>query len=97
MASSAIHENKVCSAEKGDNHQQAPAWVIDSAVSSHMSTKRELFTEFKKLASPKDVSLGDGHMVRAVGTGTVHLEIDTSRRSTRFVLLKGFLRVVNKF
>ena len=65
--------------------------MIDSAVSSHMLSKRELSTVFEELASPKNVSPGDGQMVRAVGTDTVHLEINPSRRSTRFVLLKGFL------
>ena len=48
-------------------------WLVDSGASSHMTPKREYFSEYKVFSTPEKVALGDGRVVEAVGVGTVRL------------------------
>lgn len=84
-------EEEVAFVAADQNHDNSKAWVIDSAASSHMSPQKQLFTEYSELTTPKEVSLGDGHAVSAVGVGTVRLKLQTGRSKTRYVSLKGVL------
>ena len=50
-------------------------WLVDSGAASHMTPKREYFTEYQSFSAPEKVALGDGRVVEAVGAGTVQLNI----------------------
>jgi hypothetical protein len=40
-----------------------------------MCNSKELFEELKELIPPQQVAVGDGHMVDAIGEGTVSMEM----------------------
>ena len=46
-------------------------WVIDSGASSHMSHKREWFSELSVFSKRISCTVGDGNKVEVVGVGTV--------------------------
>ena len=50
-------------------------WLVDSGASNHMTRERKLLAEYEKFDKPQKVSLGDGRLVDAVGTGNVHLKM----------------------
>ena len=52
-------------------------WIVDSGGTCHMCNDRKLFVIFNSLAEPRDITLGDGHTVKAVGHGVVLLRIST--------------------
>ena len=43
--------------------------------SSHMTRERELLINYEEFGTPHKVSLGDGHVVDALGAGNVHLKM----------------------
>ena len=47
-------------------------WIINSGASSHM-TSQEYLSQYRQFETPEKVGLGDGRVIDAVGTGTVHL------------------------
>ena len=64
-------------------------WCVDSGATNHMSPNRHVFKDLCKLASPIDISIGDGNTIQAthVGTVTLHLTDGTT------VTLSGCLYV----
>ena len=50
-------------------------WLVDSGASSHMTQERNVLTDYKAFDTPQKVSLGDGHVVHALGVGNVHLRM----------------------
>ena len=54
-------------------------WYIDSGATSHMTFDRELFTEFKSV-NAYDVGMGNASSVKAVGKGTVSLNINVKSK-----------------
>ena len=58
-------------------------WLIDSGASSHMTHKREYFTDFKEFDRPEKVHLGDGRVVEAVGVGNIRLKMTFKVSSPR--------------
>ena len=48
-------------------------WIVDSGSSSHMYNDERLFSDFRRLEKPQQVSLGDGHELETVGRVTVYL------------------------
>ena len=60
-------------------------WLVDSGASSHMTPKREYFTEYQVFSTPEKVALGDGRVVEAVGAGKIQLnmlfKVSNSKRS----------------
>ena len=50
-------------------------WLVDSGASSHMTRERELLIDYEEFGTPHKVSLGDGHVVDALGAGNVHLKM----------------------
>ena len=57
-------------------------WIINSGASRHMTCKRTLFENFKELAASETVSLGDGRVVEAVGSGNMHLNMIIEGKSS---------------
>ena len=47
--------------------------IVDSGATCHMCHAKILFSELQLLEKGMDVSLGDGHTLRATGIGTVPL------------------------
>ena len=48
---------------------------MDSGASCHICNDRNSFVELRNLKRSLDVTLGDGHMLKAIGRGTVILII----------------------
>ena len=55
--------------------EPAQNWVVDSGATCHISNTKELFEKFRPLSKPQKVTLGDGHILEAVGTGVVELKL----------------------
>ena len=55
------------------------AWIIDSGATCHMCNDTSLFVELYNWEKPKEVTFGDGHVVKANGRGIVKIEIECQR------------------
>ena len=66
-------------------------WIIDSGATSHMCNDKMLITNLVK--QDRDVILGDGHLVKAKGSGTVTLEVDRSDNVEKTCTLREVLYV----
>ena len=68
-ASSSESDNVGLMAGHALSVSQKERWIVDSGATSHMSTDRKNFTELHALEKPLDVTLGDGHSLKATGKG----------------------------
>ena len=50
-------------------------WVIDSGTSSHMTKEKHVLTNFQEFEEPENVALGDGRVVKALGSGRVQMNM----------------------
>ena len=50
-------------------------WVIDSGASSHMTKEKHVLTNYQEFAEPENVALGDGRVVKALGSGSVRMNM----------------------
>lgn len=79
----ADHKGKVTKSESEDegaftdsnNMPPMDGWIIDSGALSHMTSQKEYLSQYRQFEIPEKVGLGDGRIVDAVGTGTVHLKM----------------------
>ena len=69
-------------------------WIIDSGATCHMCSDRSQFNEFNILKQTQEVVLGDGNSLKAVGRGTVTLELSVSH-GKKSCILKDVLYVPN--
>lgn len=46
-------------------------WLIDSGASSHMTKEKHVLINFQEFEDPENVALGDGRVVKALGSGRV--------------------------
>ena len=53
-------------------------WIIDSGTSCHMCCDSGLFDKLEVLTHPIDVSVGDGHCLKATGRGIISLNMKLS-------------------
>lgn len=51
-------------------------WIMDSGATSHMCGDQRLFKEFHTLDQDQEVTLGDGHALKATGRGKVTLRMN---------------------
>lgn len=51
-------------------------WIVDSGATSHMCNSRQLFEKFQALDQQLEVTLGDGHSLKALGRGMVKLSMN---------------------
>ena len=51
-------------------------WIVDSGATCHMCNYMSQFVEYQSLKKPEKVTLGDGHRLDAVGSGTVELVVN---------------------
>ena len=52
-------------------------WIVDSGATCHICNDRNSFVELHNLKKTLDVTLGDGHTLKAIGHGTVILMMKT--------------------
>ena len=59
-------------------------WIVDSGATCHMSNDEEQFSlsDFRRFDKPKQVALGDGRELEAVGRGTVYLTMNPPKGKT---------------
>ena len=50
-------------------------WVVDSGATCHICNSKELFEELYPLSRPQKVTLGDDHILEAIGTGAVEVKL----------------------
>ena len=50
-------------------------WVIDSGASSHMTKEKHVMVNFQEFDKPENVALGDGRVVKALGSGSVRMNM----------------------
>ncbi|KFD66793.1 LOW QUALITY PROTEIN: hypothetical protein M514_20937, partial [Trichuris suis] len=55
-------------------------WIYDSGATVHMTRHREFFPKYVQFASPKQVNIGDGRTIQAVGKGTIAVEVCIRRK-----------------
>ena len=58
-------------------------WLVDSGASRHMTSKREILTNYREFDKPEKVGLGDGHTVDAVGEGNVLVNMQLEEHEPR--------------
>ena len=60
------------------NNNEKSSWIVDSGATCHMCHDIDKFINMKKFDKAEDITLGDGHSVKAFGTGTVDLNVRVS-------------------
>ena len=60
------------------NNNEKRSWIVDSGAICHMCYVIDKFIIMKKLDKAEDITLGDGHSVKAFGIGTVDLNVRIS-------------------
>eukprot|EP00794_Sanderia_malayensis_P004203 gene4203-4765_t len=80
-----VHEKALSSADKN------VGWIIDSGATCHICNDVNAFTECVTLKQPQEISLGDGHIVKATGKGTVLLKIAIGQNQIQRCELKDVL------
>ena len=50
-------------------------WVIDLGASSHMTKEKHVLTNFQEFEEPENVALGEGRVVKALGSGRVQMNM----------------------
>ena len=68
-------------------------WIVDSGATCHMCNDPEMFNDFCPLKQPLEVALGDGHVLKATGRGTVSVKTKLPRGKTRKCKLHDVLCV----
>ena len=68
-------------------------WVIDSGATSHMTTEKRVLVNFQELAEPENVALGDGHVVKALGSGSVRMNMLFQAMESKRAVLYDILYV----
>ena len=69
------------------------SWIVDSGATSHICTSRELFTEYIPFQNPGEVTVGDGRVLKVVGSGTVGLLMRLSGGKVKKCVLQDVLHV----
>ena len=70
-------------------------WIVDSGATCHMCNDETRFTDYIKLEQAEDVTLGDGHHLKAQGHGTVTLNVRVSEGKHQRCKLNNVLHVPN--
>lgn len=53
--------------------ERSSTWLLDSGASSHMTTDRNDFSEYRPLTEPIEIMVANGQRVAAIGMGTVRV------------------------
>ena len=60
------------------NNNEKNSWIVDPGVTCHMCHNIDKFINMKKLDKAEDITIDDGHSVKAFGIGTIHLNVRMS-------------------
>ena len=60
------------------NDNEKRSWIVDSGATCHMCHDIDKFINMKKLGKAEDITLSDGHSVKAFGIGIVDLNVRVS-------------------
>ena len=60
------------------SNNEKSSWIVDSGATCHMYHDIDKFINMKKLDKAEDITLDDGHSVKAFGIGTVDLNVRVS-------------------
>ena len=61
------------------NNNEKSSWIVDSGATCHMWHDIDKFINMKKLDKAEDITLGDGHSVKAFGMGTIDLNVKLTK------------------
>ena len=68
-------------------------WLIDSGASTHMTKEKQVLTNFQEFEKPENVALGDGRVVKALGSGRVQMNMLFPGTEAKKAVLYGVLYV----
>ena len=68
-------------------------WLIDSDASSHMTKEKHVLTNFQEFDEPENVALGDGRVVKAMGSGCMQMNMLFPGTETKKAVLYNVLYV----
>eukprot|EP00794_Sanderia_malayensis_P003848 gene3848-4384_t len=77
----------------GSTNENMDGWIIDSGATSHMCKDLQAFTDLSELDQPEEISVGDGHIVKATQIGTVKLDIEDDQGQVKRCKLQNVLFV----
>ena len=66
---------------------------MDSGATCHMCNDDKKFATLQRLRKPQEVMLGDGHVLEAIGRGTVSLDMKLPAANSRMFKLRDVLYV----
>ena len=69
------------------------SWIVDSGATCNMCNNKSLFVKLQQLATPQEVTLGDGHSLEGTAIGTVKLEMLLPDGGTTICTLNNVLFV----
>ena len=73
------------------NNNEKSSWIVDSGVTCHMCHDIDKFINMKKLDKAEDITLGDGHSVKAFGIGTVDLNVRVMEKNKDVDYLRHYM------
>ena len=74
----------------GDDYSEK--WILDSGATCHICCNQKLFDELE-VKSSQDITLGDGHVIKSAGCGTVKVKLTQRDGSYRHCTLHDVLYV----
>lgn len=69
------------------------SWIIDSGASGHMCNNKQQFSNYSVLSSPVTVEVGDGKLLKGIGTGSVVVQLELPNNVTRRCVMQKVLYV----
>ena len=55
-------------------------WLIDSGASCHMTKDKHVLANFQEFEGPENVAIGDGRVLKALGSGRVQMNMPQQLR-----------------
>ncbi|RKO98224.1 hypothetical protein CXG81DRAFT_16211, partial [Caulochytrium protostelioides] len=55
-------------------YNKSKLWILDSGASQHMTPHRSAFVSLTALAHPRPITTGNGSVIYARSSGTVHVK-----------------------
>ena len=67
------------------NNNEKSSWIMESGATCHMCHDIDEFINMKKIDKAEDITLGDRHSVKALGIGTIDLNMRVSDENNKDV------------
>ena len=72
---------------------QTNSWLIDSGATSHMCNNIKMFSQFEELDVPVSVEIGDGKILKGIGTGIVNVQLELPNSIVKNCVMSSVLYV----